>query len=234
MPLLTDSAHTVSEQALAALRRVVLRGDVAPGSKLKIDELQRQFGFSSSPLREALSRLVQEGLVRADERRGFRAASVSAEDLREITNLRLLLDPQALRMAIAQGDDAWEGGIVAAFHRLERVESRLSDGPVVLDEEWSGLHRNFHQALIDACPSHRQKALCLSLFDQAERYRRYSARHRQVARRKTGEHRRLMEAALARNADTATVLLEDHIRNTQRNLESALARMPAQPHASTS
>ena len=89
------------------------------------------------------------------------------------------------------------------------------------------LHRDFHQALIQACPSQRQKAMCLSLFDQAERYRRFSARHRQVARRKTAEHRRLMDATLARDADTAVALLEEHIRSTQRNLEASLARMKA-------
>ena len=64
-----------------------------------------------------------------------------------------------------------------------------------------------------------------SLFDQAERYRRFSARHRQVARRKSAEHRKLMEATLRRDSDTACALLAEHIRSTQRNVEAALRRM---------
>ncbi|MEJ8810641.1 FCD domain-containing protein [Variovorax ureilyticus] len=210
------------EQAFTRLRADVLAGAFAAGAKLKLDELQGLYGYSSSPLREALSRLSQEGLVRADERRGFRVAPISAEDLADITHMRVMLDVPALRESIAHGDDAWEATVIAAFHRLEKVESRLSDGPVVLDEEWSGLHRAFHLALVEACPSERQRAWGASLFDQAERYRRYSARFRRSARRKSNEHRKLMDAALRRDADTACALLEEHILSTQRNVLAAL------------
>ncbi|WP_093166442.1 GntR family transcriptional regulator [Variovorax sp. YR216] len=218
----TSNPPPLVEQAFARLRADVLAGAFAAGSKLKLDELQSLYGYSSSPLREALSRLSQEGLVRADERRGFRVAPISAEDLADITHMRVMLDVPALRESIAHGDDAWEATVIAAFHRLEKVESRLSDGPVVLDEEWSELHRAFHLALVGACPSERQRAWGASLFDQAERYRRYSARFRRTARRKSNEHRKLMDAALRRDADTACALLEEHILSTQRNVLAAL------------
>jgi DNA-binding GntR family transcriptional regulator len=215
----------LTEQAFARLRADLLGGAVAPGDKLKVEELQARYGFSSSPLREALSRLAQEGLVRADERRGFRAASISPADLADITHMRLMLDPPALASAIAAGDDAWEAAIVAAFHRLERRESRLPDGPAVLDDDWGRLHRDFHFALLAACPSARQLQWSASLFDQAERYRRYSALHRTQPRRKSQEHRRLMEAVLRRDADKACSLLAEHIRSTQRNVLGALAAL---------
>lgn len=220
-------APTLSEQAFARLRADVLRGRFAPDSKLKIEELQAAYGFSSSPLREALTRLAQEGLVRSDERRGFRVAPISLADLQDITRMRLMLDVQALADAIAAGDDRWEAAIVAAFHRLDRYETRLSDGAVVLDDEWSDLHRDFHLALIAACPSGRQRAWSGSLFDQAERYRRFSARNRQVAKRKSQEHRKLMEATLRRDAQTACALLADHIDGTRRNVEAAFRRLGA-------
>ena len=220
----TDSAAPLTEQAFRSLRRDVLVGTFAPGGKLKLDELQRHYGFSSSPLREALSRLAQEGLVRADERRGFRVAALSGTDLDDITHMRLMLDVEALRSAITLGDDAWEAAIVSAFHRLEKVESRLSDGPQVLDDEWSEVHRGFHLALLAACASERQRLWSASLFDQAERYRRFSARSRQAARRKSNEHRRIMDATLKRDAETACALLAEHIRSTQRNVEAALRK----------
>jgi len=212
----------LADQAFVNLRRDVLTGTFGAGMKLKVDELQAIYGLSSSPLREALSRLAQEGLIRADERRGFRVAPISTNDLADITRMRLLLDVPALREAIAQGDDAWESAVVAAYHRLERVESRLSDGPVVLDENWSELHRAFHLALLAACPSERQRVWGASLFDQAERYRRFSARYRKTARRKSNEHRKIMDATLRRDADTACALLEEHILSTQRNVATAL------------
>jgi DNA-binding GntR family transcriptional regulator len=209
------------EQAFTRLRRDVLVGSLAAGSKLKIEDLQDSYGFSSSPLREALSRLIHEGLVRADQRRGFRVASISVEDMADITRMRLMLDVQALTDAIACGTDAWEAAIVAAFYRLEKVESRL-EGPTALDEEWSVLHREFHMALIAACPSARQRSWSASLFDQAERYRRYSSTHRKGSRRKTNEHKKLMEATLKREAHVASEMLREHILGTQRNVEVAL------------
>lgn len=220
-----DSGVTLAERAFLSLRRDVLNGNFDPDHKLKVDELQHNYGVSSSPLREALNRLAQEGLVRADERRGFRVPPLSAVDMQDITRMRLLLDLQALRDAITVGDDAWEAAIVASFHRLEKAEQRYGDGPAVLDDEWTGLHRDFHQALLAACPSERHLAWSASLFDQAERYRRFSARHRQAPHSKVREHHRLMTAVLARDADTACVLLAEHIRNTQRNVEEALGRL---------
>lgn len=210
------------EQAFNRLRKDVLVGSYPAGAKLKIEELQEAYGFSSSPLREALSRLAQEGLVRADERRGFRVAPISAEDLADITRMRLMLDVQALAESIEHGDDRWEAAIVAAYYRLEKIESRLSDGPVILDDDWSALHRDFHLALLAACPSERQRNWSASLFDQAERYRRYSARYRKTLRRKSSEHKKIMDATLKHDTQTACALLREHILSTQRGVEAVL------------
>jgi DNA-binding GntR family transcriptional regulator len=155
-------------------------------------------------------------------------APLSIDDLADITRMRLMMDVQALREAIAHGDDAWEAAIVAAYYRLEKVESRLPEGPVMLDDEWSALHKDFHLALIAACPSPRQRAWSASLFDQAERYRRYSARYRKSARRKSNEHKRILDSTLRRDADTAAALLSDHISGTLRNVEAAFAQAALQ------
>ncbi len=221
----SPSGSTLSEQAFRRLRHDVLRGGHPPGTKLKLDTLQVQYGYSSSPLREALNRLAQEGLVQADERKGFRVGPVSVEDFSDITRMRLMLDLPALRESLAHGDDAWEAGLMATFHQLELIEARLSDGPVVLDDEWSSRHKAFHMALLSACPSERQRAWCESLFDQAERYRYISARHRTAGRRKSDEHRRLLQAALRRDPDTACALMDDHVRSTERNVQAALKQL---------
>ena len=219
------TAHTtVSEQAFQVLRQDVLSGRHAPDIKLKLDSLQSLYGFSSSPLREALNRLVQEGLVKADERRGFRVTPISPGDLADITKMRLMLDIPALKESIQAGDDAWEAAIVAAFHRLEKIESRLPTGPVVLDAQWSQRHRDFHFSLIAACPSERQLSWSMSLFDQAERYRHFAARNRTVSKKKDEEHRSLMDAVLRRDAKTAAVLLAEHIASTQTNVMAAFKR----------
>ena len=229
-PIMQNSASnsTLSEQAFQVLRGDVLSGRHAPESKLKVDTLQQMYGFSSSPLREALNRLVQEGLVRADERRGFRVTPISPSDLADITKMRLMLDIPALMESIHAGDDAWEAEIVAAFHRLEKIESRLPQGPVVLDAEWSQRHRDFHMALIAGCPSERQLSWSMSLFDQAERYRHFAARNRTVSKKKDEEHRTLMKAVLRRDGETAAALLCEHIRSTQTNVMAAFASQQKQ------
>jgi GntR family transcriptional regulator, carbon starvation induced regulator len=219
---------TLSEQAFQVLRGDVLSGRHAPDGKLKVDALQQMYGFSSSPLREALNRLVQEGLVKADERRGFRVTPISPTDLADITKMRLMLDIPALKESIEAGDDAWEGQIVATFHRLEKIESRLPQGPVVLDAEWSQRHRDFHMALLGACPSERQRQWSMSLFDQAERYRHFAARHRTVSKKKDEEHRALLKAVLRRDGETAAALLFEHIHSTQRNVMAAFASLQKQ------
>ena len=89
---MADTTPPLVDQAFQRLRHDVLTGTFAAGRKLKVEELQSAYGFSSSPLREALSRLSQEGLVRADERRGFRVAPLSVDDLADITRMRLMLD----------------------------------------------------------------------------------------------------------------------------------------------
>jgi DNA-binding GntR family transcriptional regulator len=216
--------QTLTEQAFQRLRRDVINGRHAPQIKLKLDELQATYGYSSSPLREALSRLSQEGLVKMDDRRGFRVTPISSEDLADVTHMRLMVEVPALRVAIQVGDDVWEATVVAAAYRLERIEAQLGDGQLVLDDAWSQVHRDFHMGLLAGCPSKRQLALCASLFDQVERYRRFSARHRVASRTKSREHKRLLKAVLERDGDTACALLTEHIQGTQRNVDAALLR----------
>jgi GntR family carbon starvation induced transcriptional regulator len=124
----------------------------------------------------------------------------------------------ALADAIAEGDVDWEAAVVAAFHRLSKAELPLAtDRPGVADE-WEALHRDFHQALIAACPSPWLLKFCGQLADHAERYRRIRHYHsvgaEQMARDVESEHRELLEATLARDAARACAILERHFDRT--------------------
>lgn len=213
-----EKAPPLSEQAFRILRHQILRGEIAPGEKLRIEVLQKEYSFSSSPLREALNRLVAEGLVTADDHRGFRAASMSPSDLHDITSFRLVAEPAAFAQSIAAGTDEWEGRIVAAHHQLERIEEKIAREEAHWNEEWTIRHKGFHMALVSAASSVRLIATCSSLFDQAERYRRFSARNRIKPRNTQGEHRRLMEAAVGRQTELAVALLKEHLMLTTRNV----------------
>lgn len=209
-------------QTFQVLRTAILRGELQPGAKLKLDALQRTYGLSSSPLREALNRLVSERLVQADDGRGFSVMPISIAELQDLTRMRVLLEVEALRESIRHGDDAWEARIVAAFHRLGLIEERLGDASPVLNDEWSMRHRDSHMALLAACPSPRLLHVCGGLFDEVERYRRLSARLRERPRNKSGEHALLMNASLARDGERAAQLLTQHIQRTAENVAKAM------------
>ncbi len=215
----------LAEQAYRQVRVAILRGHLAPASRLKMDDLQRATGLSNSPLREALNRLAMEGLVVAIEHRGFRVASISVSDLRDVTRMRVLLEGEALREAMAGGDDAWEARALGAYHRLERVESRIHDEKLALNDEWTERHRDFHLALLSGCGSPRLSEQVAVLFDQAERYRRLSAAHRKEPRHKAEEHRQLLGLVLARDVHAACTALEAHVLKTATNVERVLGKV---------
>ncbi len=210
----SGAAPTLSGAVLEDLRRDILECRWSPGAKLRFEALRAHYAVGISPLREALSRLAVEGLVVGFDRRGFRVAPVSLDDLDEITDLRCELEGLALRWSIERGDDAWESAVVAAFHHLSRVNSELPGRVPRLSDDWEGRHTAFHQAMAAACGSARLMQLRAQLFNQTNRYRRLVVAYSKVPRDDRGEHRALMDAALARDAERAVALIHKHIRHT--------------------
>jgi GntR family transcriptional regulator, carbon starvation induced regulator len=212
----------IAERSYRALRQAIVRGEFEPGARLRVEELSKRFGVSSSPLREALNRLSEQGLVRTLENRGFRVAPLTAAGVSDLARVRTLVECEALRDAIAHGTDAWEAQAVAAGHALALAERRLGDQARTLDDDWSARHRAFHLSLYAGCTSPLLLDLADVLFDNAERYRRWAARWRQAPRRKHDEHQELLKAALARDTERAVELLRQHITRTEQLVSSAL------------
>ncbi len=224
-----EERRTNSEIAYQELRRKILVGEFPPGEKLKVEVLQRDFQLSSTPLREALNRLTAEGLVVFEDNKGFRTAPISESDLRDITQLRLLIEWAALEDSMAHGDSEWEGRIVSASHRLDRIDAQVIAETLPRNGEWTQLHKGFHMALLSACTYPRMVSMCDSLFDQSERYRRLSTRIRVVRRDTMGEHRQMMTAVLERNVSKARELLTNHIQKTSMNVGSILGANKESP-----
>src|ERR671922_1679532 len=101
-------AGTLSERAANLIEQDILAGHHAPGSRLGIVDLVQRYDIGATPLREGLSRLMSRGLIVGIGQRGFRVAEVSREDLLDITRMRTVVELEALRLAIANGDDSWE------------------------------------------------------------------------------------------------------------------------------
>jgi GntR family carbon starvation induced transcriptional regulator len=213
---------TRAHEAYQRLRADILKGVLIPGQKLKFEVLQEELGYSASPLREALTRLTADGFVTSEQRRGFSVAMLSMEELEDITRLRCLLEPLALKDSIEHGDDAWEANLLAAYHRLSKIEQNTGEDPGVPDNDWAHWHRNFHDSLVAACPSKKLLHFRSLLFEQSERYRFLSSAQRTRKRNKTREHKNIMHAALARDVTTAAKLITDHISLTVEHLNKVL------------
>ena len=218
-----SKSKTLVEFAYGRLREDILHGRHPPGEKLRVEMLRGDYQVGSSTLREALSLLVADALVTSEGQRGFRVAPVSLDDLRDITRMRRLLECEAIREAIAQGDDIWEAGVVGAYHRLSLVEERMINGltPDVLDE-WEERNRAFHEALMAGCASKWLHHFRGILYSQSERYRRMALSSRTIPRDIHAEHEAILRATLARDAETATRLIAEHIDRTLQAIAAAV------------
>jgi DNA-binding GntR family transcriptional regulator len=165
-----------------------------------------------SVVREALSRLVAEGWVEAQDRRGFRVAPVSIPELRDINISRIEIEKVALRQSITLGGPEWEDGVRRTYDNLNSVQRASPGDPGPLFVTWTDLHQKFHAALLSACPAGWLLKFRDILFQKCERYRflSYSLASRDVE----DEHRRIMETTLDRDIDAAIAALSDHYTRT--------------------
>ncbi|MGQ0510723.1 MAG: GntR family transcriptional regulator [Betaproteobacteria bacterium] len=206
---------TYSDYVFDRLRGDIVSGAVEPSAKLAIRDLCVRYKVGMSPVREALHRLAGEGIVHLRGQRGFTAPPISADDLEDLTELRLVVEETALRKSIAHGDDTWEAGIVAAFHRLERQIGRFADMTDAAIRAYDVVHRDFHVALYAGAASPRLAALHASLFDQAFRYRKVLHEEAIPPRAVLAEHRSLMKVVLSRDAKAAIAAVHRHLELTR-------------------
>lgn len=197
------------------LRSDIVNCVLKPDERLRFDALRSRYAAGIGTLREALSHLVSDGLVRTEAGRGFRVAPVSVQDLMDITEWRVEFEVRAIRQSIQRGDDAWEAEVVTAFHLFSLVEVPAHEGPVELLMAFGERHKRFHDALVSACGSPWLLHFRSVLFEQARRYQVLSMQNGEPRLpRKDEEHRGLMKAAIERNVERAAQLAEQHIRRT--------------------
>ncbi|MFG2007312.1 GntR family transcriptional regulator [Spirillospora sp. NPDC048911] len=216
---MTQTSHAspgkqmLSEQVYAHLRDAIMRGTYAPGAALKPQDLAKEQGVSLAVVREALVRVVGEGLADRLPNRGFAVPAFSDRRWQEIAEARRTIEPVVLRMSIERGDVDWEARVRAAHHRLTRTPAYAPDQGEHYTDAWAEAHRVFHRTLLEGCGN----PVLLETFDRmwtaSELARRWSAL-RVPDRDGVAEHRRLEEAALARDADTAAEVLAQHLTQT--------------------
>jgi GntR family transcriptional regulator, carbon starvation induced regulator len=216
-----NPSKTLVETVYARLRSDITEGLLIPDSKLRIDELRRQYATGASPIREALNRLAGEGFVTVEGQRGFRVSPVSLEDLKDLTRMRIMLECEAICDSIKYGDDDWEAGIVASFHRLAKAEENAREN----FDEREKRNDEFHDALVAASPSVWLLKFRDILYEQHKRYRLLAILANDETRDLHAEHSAIKDAAISRNKKAACKATADHITRTLQTDEEILARI---------
>jgi GntR family carbon starvation induced transcriptional regulator len=205
-----EEAQAVGDEAYRRLRTDIVFGRLRPGRKLKLDGLKEAYGASVSTLREILSRLAAEGFVLAEGRRGFEVAAISKENLKELAELRLLLESHAMEVSFAKADVEWEGRVVSAHHKLASTE-RLMESGIGEPDQWKRYDGEFHQALISNCGSRVLMDTHALVFDKYFRYQMVTFKYR--GEEPAAQHKALLDCALSRDAAAAKAILETHVNN---------------------
>lgn len=202
-----DLLITKSELAYGRIREQILSGALAPGEVINQAELAASIGISTTPLREALRRLKTEGLVTLDPHRDARVSDLSAEEARDLLEIRLTLDPLAAALAAERRSGADIRAIRAAADGLEILRANPTYDDLLA-------HRRFHTALYGASHNEMLIGTLDGLWDKADRYRRFGleiGRGEEERQRKADEHQLLVECVAAGDAERAAEVMREHI-----------------------
>jgi len=199
---------TKSDAAYAEVRRRILAGELAPGSVLDQYLLSDQMGMSITPLREALRRLRGEGLIDIDVHKNTRVAPLSADEARELFEIRLALDPAAAELAAQRRTDA-------DIKTLQNAAKHLVPVTRTWGEKGLLAHSAFHRAIYVASHNDNMITMLDGLWDKSDRYRRLGlllpsgAENRE---RDFIEHGQMLEMIIDGNAPGIADLMRQHIR----------------------
>jgi len=209
--------RTLSDRLMEVVRDMILSGAMAPDVPIRQDALAADLNVSKIPLREALVRLEQDGLVVSHPNRGFFARGMSAAEVEEIFELRLKLEPDAAAEACLVADEARQD---EALQVLAQLNAAAAGGmPTV-----GPLNRAFHMALVQPGKRALTAEITTRLHVMADRYVRKHLEHKGRHLTAEAEHQDILQAWLARDADKVRRLVADHLQHTLSDLREEFAQ----------
>ena len=201
-----------------------MSGELAPGARVRVEELAARWDVSSTPLREAIRSLAGEGLITLSPQRGARVSEVSRGEMEDVYATRLMLEPYVLRLSLERAGDEWLAELERAWNELDRAQSRDPATPLDLEPA----HTAFHHALLSACDSASLLRITAQLATQSLRFRILTGSSRPGGPAEAHrEHAALYAAAIAFDEDEAMGLVAVHLGRTVMSTlgEEALARL---------
>jgi DNA-binding GntR family transcriptional regulator len=207
---------TVADAATRELRQRIMSGEYQDGKPLRQDALADELGVSRIPVREALSRLESEGLVASFPHRGYVVTGLSRAEISELFELRGLLEPELIRLAIPRMTEA----------DFEKAEEMLASYAIRLDtsdsREWAELNVGYHMALYAASGRKRTLEIVRGLLLNTDRYTRLVLTLEHGPDDAKDDHSSLLELCRQRAVHQAMALTRDHIQRAGSNLLAML------------
>jgi len=211
---------TVADATTDQLRRLIISGELADGTPLRQEALAEELGVSRIPVREALARLEGEGLAANFPHRGYIVTALSRDEIAELFDLRALLEPELIALAIPK----------MTAQDLEQADAVLSSYNADIDSEavpsWGEHNTRFHLALYS--PSQRRKALEIvrGLLVNTDRYTRLVLTLGTGVEQAKEDHGGLLEFCRKKSVNQAAALTRDHIQRARADLLGLLDRQP--------
>ena len=211
-----DDLLPLREIVFNTLRKAILRGELQPGERLMEIALAEKLGVSRTPIREAMHKLEQEGLIHVIPRRGAQVANITVEDLNDVIELRIALEKMAMEKACQR--------IVPS--QIEELEQAAEIFETLADEgdrmALAQADEDFHECIYRAAGNRRLLQVLRNLREQMYRYRIEYLKHEQAYEQLAAEHREMTQAIRSRDVEHAQQLCVTHLENQR---QAILARI---------
>jgi len=202
----------------AALRRDILSCQIGPGQDLSEGELATRFKMSKTPVREALSKLRSEGLVKSFPRRGYQVAPVTFQDMNELFEVRNMLEGRAAELASQR--------ITAeAVHQLSNLAEIMYDPSEALSiRRFVQANRDFHEIIASFCGNVRLQSMVMQVIDELQRFFHLGAQLRDIGTETTDYHHQIVAALKAGDAALSRQVMIAHNDASKQGLMTALTQ----------
>ena len=212
------SRNGLPDAIAGALREAIFEGAFTPNQRLHQDEIAQRFGVSRVPVREALAKLVVEGLAVQRVNKGIRVAPLSQEDFRDIMEMRAILEPHALLLSAPSLRDK-------DFREAEKILKQVRTSRN--SSEASALHWKFHNQLYSRAERPRLLGQIASLQVAINRYVLPVWRSVGLSVDWDDSHRDILTAVRDGDAEKAAALTRDQIQDALRRMVDQLPITPA-------
>jgi DNA-binding GntR family transcriptional regulator len=208
------------------LKTFIAQGLLPVHSKLNIQVLKKEYSVSTGVIQTAIANLIDSRYAYKVSK-GVFISDLSMNELREILNLRLILEKNAIKVAFKNGDDEWECNIIRICHSISKLENKiLSDGTenyLQLLKNWSILNNDFHLRLFLTSNLDISVSLIDTLYKQCDKYFLSGLLSYEISLSDiSGHHVDLKNAVLARNVEEAGLILSSHVKKISNNFENFL------------